>query len=277
MGLPREAPDPTGFRTKPCEDDDPRFGKLMQMVRVPEEERQANFRTWHEEGRRGKLASEISRGVHKVGYGLSYGGHLGDRLSYPVRRRLFWHELATARTITWNAWHYSLAGQTTEIDGRLVLPNGRDWSFDITTNNDQTFWIDEDYRNDGGAGREDRYASGCPTALVAATSLTPALLLVALRGWYVQRFEWERGHWAVLERTLPEFKIDAAWENTKKSECYTKKQLAKFERVALASELRVLELLENKGAKATFALYGAEAVPEELRTSIAKRKEKLKK
>ena len=276
LGLSAKEPNSTGTVFVPAEVDE-KWGQLYKLETLPEEETEMELKRWHEEGWRGAVSDSISRQVYLLGYQVSRGSVVRKAV-WPLQKRLFWRELAQAKTITWKAWHYALAGETTSIDGRLILPSGRTMMFDIQSWGDQKHWVDEEYRMSGGADTKTGDSYG-PGAVVAAEVLTPALLHAALRGWYVQRFAYTRGHWAIMEKKLPDFIIEDAWENGDGDEgChhYTAAQLRAYAKAALKAEEHVATLLEDKDAKASYALYGQESVPEILVESIAARKKEIK-
>ena len=256
--LPGEAPDPTGFAMTFNERG--AFG----FERVGDEERQRAWRAWHAEGLRGHVASEMGRGVHRLGYALSYRdlADVAARLTRPVQRRRAWAELASARELRWEAVHYACPGSSAELEGRIVLPSGRTLGLTVACVGSVRFWSEDAIRD----GRH--YVPGDMTehtAMLPCDVLTPALLEVALRAWYVARFHWRQGHWASRERALPRFVIDASWESIGDLPARDRQRLT---RAASDAEIQVADLLRADEARRVYATFGVEAVPPALAASL---------
>jgi len=271
LGLPGDAPDPSGFTFEPAEEH-PRWGKLSKMVEVPETEQERNLRAWHLEGRRGRFVNALTHQVHHLGYTMKYRSPAG-MITWPVERRLFWHEFGQAREIKWVAWHSSVEGETTAIDGRIELPSGRQMGFDISCVGDEVHWANEAWsRGDSAADRTESW--GCRTAVLPTQVLTAALLRTALRAWYVSRFEWVQGHWSNVEGKLPEFIIDPYWEDdtccrfSHMDEAEKQRALEGYAEAAAKANQLVIDLLSGDEPTKLYQRYHQQAILPELAEAV---------
>jgi hypothetical protein len=258
-GLPSEEPNTSPFRFRPSKNPG-----LVEIEKADPREIEDNYRQWHEEGKK----------AHYIGKATSSLRSLGDKVvSGDFKAVNKWQahkfdkELREARQITWEAWHFAREGETDHIDGRLILPSGASHGFDIATAYEAEYWAREGLSMGGVA---TKFETRCLTATLPGRGLTPALLEIALRAWYVQRFEWEQGHWAVLEKKLPQFIIRAAWEDGS-CLCHDERECPDYNEQALESEVTVLEALESDYAISSYRRFGAKPVPQRLRDSINSR------
>jgi len=255
FGLSAKSPDASGVRWEPAGYDE-RWGQLQRMVPLSEEVVSVERERWHQEGRRGRWASECARAIHIVGYNLKYGSTV-KKMLWPLRKKRLWAELDNSQEIRWVAWHYAVSGETTHIDGRLVLPSGRELGFDISCIGNDIHWAREAWQQ--GTSYSDHTESwGCPAAILPTKVLTPALLRTALRAWYVSRYQYRQGHWSNLQSRLPEFIIDDYWESEESS------LRAQYKKEAEEAEAEVRGFMNSEESQLLYKQYGQQALLPEL-------------
>lgn len=177
-----------------------------------EEEQEASFRHFHEQPLLSHVIDEGFRYLRIASDYIENPDRFVSRLSWPVRRRVLERELAQTRNIRWRSWHKATPGETAQIDGYVLLPSGARFALDVRALAEQAVWAVESW-HDGGVTIERRDSGSVETILCPVDALTPAVVEQAVRRWYMERFEWHRGHWAIIERRLPEFDVDNTfWE-----------------------------------------------------------------
>lgn len=170
-----------------------------------------------------------------------------------VRRRLV-RELKQARAIVFDSMYVHVLGETAEVEGFLQAPW---WSRDegiwltITTPEmvrlqAESAWGDGEVLVEEAGSRAFEHR-----VIVPAATLSPKLVEQALERWYMASFEWERGHWAVAERTLPKFLTRLHWQQPETEA----EQTEAAARIAEA-EAAVAAIEEWPSAGRTRALFG---------------------
>lgn len=243
LGLP-EDPDQGVF-------EGPNERGLYTFREQPEEEQEASFRHYHEQPLLGHILDEGFRYLNIL------SGYVGDpdrllrRVSWPLRRLLLENELADARTIRWESWHKGTPGEITHLDGYVLLPSGERFPLDIQALGEQEVWARESWQ-DGGVMIRGRGARTVETVVCPVEALTPAVVEQAVRRWYMERFEWRRGHWAVVERRLPHFEVETSfWEQPEDPQ-----ERARYKRKAAKIDTTVAKLPRSEWSARLERRYG---------------------
>lgn len=161
------------------------------------------FRRWHAEPRRGVAIDEGLRLARRARRGLP---RVGRAVFAPVDRRLDERALVRSRRLVWRSWYVHEIGASLDIEGYLVTDCGR--YYPLTFLCGGHFAAVSKYSWDSG----DLF---CPPAwrqfVLPTDAFTPEVAEEGLRRWYMDRFEWRRGHWSVREGRLPELVSDISW------------------------------------------------------------------
>lgn len=199
LGLGRKPNHLSLFFGEPDEDG------LMELHMPSEEVHDAEEERWHREPRRGRALSAVISALQRF-EPLALVRRPGDALE----RRRGERELASARKLEWNPYHYCTNGQTDHIDAHLVLPSGRHYALDVSTAAFHAYWVREGWQSGGvyRTGQDTDQRDGVATAVVPTETLTPALVREAIERWYMDKYQYAQGHWSVLERKLPELVVD---------------------------------------------------------------------
>jgi hypothetical protein len=159
-------------------------------------------------------------------------------------------ELANTRLIRYVSYHSVYSGESAHIDGRIVLPSGAKFDLDFSCVGGLRNWSLKEWELGVVVTGDIAYGDFAErTILIPTRTLFEDVVREALIRWYMQRFEYERGHWAVREHALPEFVLDIGFfkHEDKNRQRSCRKRVAKDKKL-----LRAL----NDGAALTYPRFG---------------------
>jgi hypothetical protein len=218
LGLVKQVPEPNGMSTMPT--DDPCSGRLYKLELADEASTERSFQAWHR-----YQAPMIERALERTLDGIERMLGLADSIAAVSdrqaaaervhrwrRQRVVEHELAAQRTIRYVSYHTIYQGVDVHIDGRIELPSGAHFMLDFSCIGDVALWADEDWSRHNVATGDIAYGQGASRNILLPTqTLFEAAVVEGLIRWYMDRYEFERGHWSVIEQTLPTFDLDVGF------------------------------------------------------------------
>jgi hypothetical protein len=181
---------------------------------------------------------------------------VGRSLRSFVNGRRLERDLKQARVIVFDSHYLHVLGETPEVEGFLQAPWwGREHGIWLTITTPEMVRLQaESAWGDGEVWAQRQGERSFEHRIVVPVeTLSPAIVHDALERWYMQRFEWERGHWAVAERRLPKFLLRLDWQELPSDEPERAQQAA--ERLARA-EAALAAIEEWPAADRTRALFG---------------------
>ena len=145
------------------------------------------------------------------------GGHLEALLNRPRdwrERQARTRALAGARELYWEPYHYGRAGEAESLDGRLLFAPSQAhpcYPLEVSCMGASCEWIEQDARAGGIMVEEPDSYRLTPAVILPTQVLSPSLVQLGLRLWYMQHFQLSQGSWAVLEARLPLIHASADW------------------------------------------------------------------
>lgn len=181
------------------------------MVERDPQEVEGDFRCWHAEPRRGVVIDEGARLVRRARRQLPRAGRM---LRAPVDRRLDERALSRSRRLVWKSWHVHEIGASFDVEGYLVTDCGRRYPLSFLCSG--YFAAVSKFSWEDGSLLSPLLR---PQFVLPTEVLTPEVAEEGLRRWYMDRFEWRRGHWSICEG-LPELVSEIAWSWPEDDEDY---------------------------------------------------------
>lgn len=204
LGLPAQAPSPLSSTFVKSQDSD-----WYTLEDVPADELNQNQHNWHTEDWRADAADTLARLPTRT---VQAGRTVRRRFDQHQNRKRF----LNARALTYTSHYIHNTDDCAEIEGYFDLGDGHYYSLTIVAANGAANWLQEAINNkDEMMVEQSGYImfGGGRTKYVFADVLTDELVQQAIAEWYVDRMEFQRGHWTHLENRLPTFHTDLAWES----------------------------------------------------------------
>jgi hypothetical protein len=192
------------------------------MVHASDAEVEAEFNVYHAAGWRGEAASRLALAPFAVNRRLR---QIRDGLAGPLALRRARQAIFAARSLTFTSHYTHCIGHTSEVEGWITPTDryqresrGDAPMLSISVTSAQAFVdLARDEWQRGEVVRETGVLSSSQVNLIVPQdSLTDEIVRDALERWYMDIVQYRRGHWAVRERDLPEFRIELAWVTPQK-------------------------------------------------------------
>lgn len=185
-----------------------RFRKNGRIDLLSEAEIRPDFIAWHREGWRAKFAELLVHFPHRF---KSKIRDVARDVYYSLRCKRSWRALKNARALSYHTI-YVHAADAVESEGWIKFKGG-ELTLVVTCTGAYKFKADAirwDWEHSYIADHD--YPNPAQINLwVPADHLTPELVTTAIKRWYVEHYQFHRGHWTVLEDSTPEVTIAFEW------------------------------------------------------------------